>query len=491
MTAIARFLGVFAVFALLAGLALMALQLRNGVSYETAQLSGQAILAAEQRSRFEDVLSVYPLLPLLISLPFTFLPDIGLPPASLAALLLAGLVGAGMHRALVAQGMASWTALGIAALLMLNPVSLYALGVGPGAVMLMIGVLLMGRGLFGIADKGTVSDIMTTALALVLMASAHPFGLILALASPPGLVLTSPRSLFARSPGGVLLVLLFPFLFGLFSFAYTRWALGAEPFAFFNAATGVSRPLESGAAVGLQAFLPGFLASLALTAPLPLALLIWKRRDAAMLRPAIALMVTVALAGALLVAFRGRADMPLLLAVGLAAAAACTREIACERPFAVLALLFTGWIWGGALVGSHLLSPKASRQLASRHPELAPAEAMAPAVCGRRGVMADTHAHPRLAQICGTAAGFITTGDPDFEIQLQSRRITGPYVLVPESRFASEFDVIAHNFPDLYRHGAPGYALIHDQAGWRLYARIEQKQPISEIRTSDADLLRR
>jgi hypothetical protein len=99
---------------------------------------------------------------------------------------------------------------------------------------------------------------------------------------------------------------------------------------------------------------------------------------------------------------------------------------------------------------------------------------LAPVLCGKQGVLVDTGAHPGIAQLCGSADGLIVAGEPEFNLQIQSRRLTSPYVLVGPFEMTAELDRIAHSFPDLYEHGADGYARIHDGAGWRLYARIDQ-----------------
>jgi hypothetical protein len=94
------------------------------------------------------------------------------------------------------------------------------------------------------------------------------------------------------------------------------------------------------------------------------------------------------------------------------------------------------------------------------------------ALCGRKGVLVDTATHPGLVELCGTAKGLVVAGEPEFALQIQSRRLTSPFVIVGPFTMAAELDRVAHTFPDLYEHGAEGYARIYDGAGLRLYARI-------------------
>lgn len=462
-------IGLFATLSVLVALALIGQRMIGGIDYDLSGVSGQAILAAEQRSKIGDVLAAYPPLPLFATYPLAFLPSTGLPPAVIAALLLAGVLGVIVYYALRSQAVPPAAALAITLLIALNPISVQAFATGPAAVLLMLGMLTLGFGMFGMSGEATAPDVMLTALSLAMLAFAHPFGLILVLASLPGLALAAPSALFARAPVSMLLILLFPVAFCLASFTYSRWALGVEPFTFLDIAIGTARPGEAGDQLGPAALILRFLPALVLMAPLMPAFLYWHKDQPFRFRPALALVSMVVLACALAALLRGHAETVLVLAMSLPVAAVFSVQAAKERLGAIIVLLLAGWV--GALLVTTALPARTKSALT-------PDAELAKVVCPLKGVLVDTRANPDLVQLCGTASGFVGAAESDFEIQIHSRRLTSPYVLVGVPHRTPAFDVLAHTFPDLYRHGADGYVLIYDRSGWRLYARGPE-QPMS------------
>jgi hypothetical protein len=473
-----RSLHVLSILIAFGGLALIALDAVGGGAPDLARIAGRAVMAAEQRSRIEDVIAAYPPLPLVLSLPFAFLAAGKVNAPGLAAALLAGILATALYFRLRAQPVGVLIAFALAVMVVLNPFTLKALEAGPSVVLLMLAMLMLGAGLFGLAGEASPPDMMLVSTALALMAFAHPAGCILVMASVPALAFAAPPSLLVATPLGLLLMLLFPVAFSLFSFAYTRWALGIEPFAFLDTVIAAPRAQESGEAIGLAAYTLLVFPALLLVAPLLPAFLIWARRRPPELRPALALILMVMLTGMLQVLLRGRVDASLLLALSLVAAAVCAAQMARERLAMVTVLMAAGW--AGAMFLAAKMADRASAALAAApalaRPQPLPA-ALARALCPLKGVLVDTQSHPELVQLCGTARGFHVAGEPDFDLQLQSRRLTSPFVLVGREPGSAQLDLVAHSFPDLWRHGAAGYRLIFDQRGWRLYAR--QSQPLA------------
>jgi hypothetical protein len=465
----------------LAFLVLAALQNFGHLEQDVANLSGKAILAAEQRGAIADFITVYPPLPLLLSLPFALLAPPGVPAASLASGLVAALFGAMLHAGLLRRGAGRQDALAITLLILLNPFALYALAAGPGPMLLMLGMLMLAFGLFGMAGGETaVSDAMMTALALALLALAHPYGLILVLASLPGLALAAPPGIMARTPGSLFLILLFPVVFALASFIYTRWVLGTDPLQFLNVALGALQPGERGQPLPVGLFLAAALPSLILIAPPVLAFLVWSRGRKSQLLPALALTGTVILAGVGQIVLRGHIDMALAMAMILPASGVCAAQAVRDRNWQMLLLplIGVGGAWAVSLapavlsgrsswLPAHIVTPPAKK-----------ADRLGAALCGKSGVLVDTDAYPGVVQLCGTAKGIVAAGEAEFDLQLLSRRLTSPFILVADTVDGSETDRIAHSFPELYARGAEGYQLIHDAAGWRLYAR-RPARPVS------------
>jgi hypothetical protein len=480
MMRLVRFIVAIAVFASVALGAMIGLQALGHIASDVADLSGRAIMAAELRGRMEDMITTYPPLPLLASLPFAVYRFWDMPPAILSAVLLAGIFGAALYYAFRGQELSRLAAFLAALLVVLNPFGIQAIAAGPGVVLLLIAMLMLGFGLFGMSGEATAPDVMMTAVALTFLAFAHPFGVFLVLASLPGLALAAPPALLARTPASLFLILLFPVAFGLFSFAYTRWALGAEPLAFLEAIFGAVPSEHSQVPQRLSRHVAEVVSALVLTAPLIVAFLLWVRRRSSQLMPAIALTGTVLLAGLLQVVLLGHVQTALVMAAALPVAGLCAARAARGRTGAVLLLLFMG-VAGAVSVLASLawLRGEAPFSLtAFVLPIQKPPAPLAAAVCSRKGVLVDTGAHPGIVELCGTAKGLVVAGEPEFDLQIQSRRLTSPFVLVGAAEMGAELDVVAHTFPDLYEHGAHGYARAFDGAGWRLYARVAP-QPVS------------
>ena len=480
MIGMLRLIVVIAVFSAVALGAMVGLRALGHTAHDVADLSGKAIMAAELRGRMEDVITSYPPLPLLASLPFAFYRPSDIPPAILSAVLLVGIFGAALYYAFRGQEVSRLTAFLAALLVVLNPFALQAIAGGPGVVLLLVAMLMLGFGLFGMSGDAAAPDVMMTALALTLLAFAHPFGMFLVLASLPGLALAAPPALLARTPASLFLILLFPVVFGLFSFAYTCWVLGAEPLAFLDAIFGAVPSEHGEVPQRLSRFVAEAVPALVLTAPMILAFLIWMRRRSSQLMPVIALIGTVLLAGLLQVILHGHAQTALVMAAALPVAGLCAARAARERAGAVLLLLCLGIAGASsALASLAWLRGEAPWSLAAFVPPVrTPPASFVAALCSRQGVLVDTAAHPGLVGLCGTAKGLVVAGEPDLDLQIQSRRLTSPFVLVGLADMSARPDVVAHTFPDLYDHGADGYARLFDGAGWRLYARIAP-QPMS------------
>jgi hypothetical protein len=448
---------------------------------DVANLSGMAILAAEQRGTIADVLTTYPPLPLWLSLPFALIAPPSVPAAALAAGLLAALFGMALYGGLRRRGFPRTDAVVVALLIAFNPFALYALAAGPGPMLLMLGMLMLAFGLFGLASGETAaSDAMLTAVALALLALAHPLGLMLVFAALPGLALAAPPGIMSRTPGSLFLVLLFPVVFMLGSFAYVRWILGAGPLEFLSAATGVVQAGERGEPMRLGLFALQMAPALVLAAPLPIAFVIWSRKRTAQLFPALGLISVVVLAGVLQILLRGHADLALLLAMILPVVGACAAHAALQRTWLILLLLLAGLVGGWTIS----LTPGmvGSQPLLSLNLQPAPphkrGDRLGAALCGKAGVLIDTGAYPDLVQLCGTARGIIAAGEAEYDLQLLSHRLTSPFILVAGPEARSDIDRVSNAFPDLYDRGARGYVLIYNAAGWRLYARLSG-QPVS------------
>ena len=343
-------LTIFAALSVLAAAAIVALHVMGTAQHALAPLSGQAILAVEQRALVQDVLAFYPPLPLLVTLPFGFFSGFGVQPAIAAVVMLAGVWATTLYYCFRAEAARPAAAFVIACSLALSPLVLSALVAGPGAMLLMIGVTMLGFGLFGMSGEAAAPDAIMCAIALCLIGFAHPFGLFVVLASLPGLALTAPPALLSRTPHNLFLILLFPIVFGLLSFAYVRWTLGSDAFAYIHAAIGPVQPDELAEPIRPAILVCFVLAAFTIAAPVVVAFLYWNRKRAFQFRPVVALISTALLAPALQTVARLQADVPLTLSICLPVAAVCSLEAVKEHPRLVLFLVFSGWIGALGLV---------------------------------------------------------------------------------------------------------------------------------------------
>jgi hypothetical protein len=68
----------------------------------------------------------------------------------------------------------------------------------------------------------------------------------------------------------------------------------------------------------------------------------------------------------------------------------------------------------------------------------------------------------------------LSPSDEAFTLGILFSRIDTPFVAVPDPQIGiGGQDRLNKAFPLLYRHGAAGYRLIFENAGWRLFARTE------------------
>ena len=87
-------------------------------------------------------------------------------------------------------------------------------------------------------------------------------------------------------------------------------------------------------------------------------------------------------------------------------------------------------------------------------------------------MLVDTDNAPAVVVGRGDARGLLPPGDEPFTLAMLFGRLDAPFVAVPNPQSATGAeDRIDRSFPALYRHGAPGYRLIFENAIWRLYGR--------------------
>ncbi|MCX7931785.1 MAG: hypothetical protein N2588_04455 [Rhodovarius sp.] len=450
---------------------------RGALAPEMVDLWGEAIAAAEGAAPVGRIATLYPQLPLGLTTAWEFLfGRPGLPSPSAVAAALAALLAAGWWVALRRAGLSHAAALTATLLLALHPFALWLVAQGPGQVLVAAGLSGLALGLARLRRRSAAPDAALAAGALAVLALADRTGLLFALAAIPFVAVAAPPELLARSPSGLLLILLFPLLAALAGLAFVGLVFGGDLAAPVTALQAV--PTDDAGPLA-RAVVP--LSALLLALPLLVLFPILARRRPPLLQVALALAGLAVAAVGLAAAMGGTDEAPLAVvapALGLLPAAAVLAARDAARPHLVLPLLGTGFLAGVALLGS-IQDPGAARlraALAGTPPppeaQLAELAELAAALEGREGIMVDLYAVPALIALRGSTAGLIGPADAEFTLALRARRLDAPLVAVRASTDATaKPDAIARAFPRLHADGAQGYALEGEFGAWRLYAR--------------------
>lgn len=165
----------------------------------------------------------------------------------------------------------------------------------------------------------------------------------------------------------------------------------------------------------------------------------------------------------------------LVFVIGGVMALLTTGMILRDRPSQVLALLLAGMIgslalfqrypavgmdgWFDALAGRTVTSPRSEDlRLGTWARDI-------------DGLMIDENTAYAVIAARGGATGLYLTFSDRFKQSVGGGRLVAEWVAVPSpGRDARQRDQVVHNFPKLYADGAPGYVLVYDRDGWRVYA---------------------
>lgn len=460
------------------------------LSDDAIRLWAGATAAGEGQVSIGRIVAAYPTIPFLSSVAVAFIAPAGTPAPALVAAGLFGIITGAWFLAFREAGLRVLVALAATLLLASHPALLRAAVAGPAEMFFAIFLYLFGRGLYDLRALGTASAVMTVGLALLGLAFSHPLGAAVAIASVPFLAFAVRPALIARSATNVVITLIFPAVFAAGAFLYVSWvfpgsgwsflAAPAESFSVWSA--GVERLLGQNFSRLLAAYAALAIGcSLVLGAPIAAMALaqMWRRRPLVM--PALVFGGSTMVAAAATVT-TGLLGDPSPLAVAapvLAAVVVIHVPIARERPAAGLSLMALGWV--GGVVSLALADPAAVAQVraqwergVSTTSERAGALAFGGATAGREGILIDTENAPAIVVGRGAARGILSPASEAFALALLFARLDAPFVAVPDPHGVSGGqDRLNRAFPSLYRAAAPGYRLVYENQGWRLFARSE------------------
>ena len=465
-------------FAVVGGLSFAAAQMLAARGFSrglTNDLIGMVLLGASAKIDTAQIISAYPPITYLTMLSLQKVTGLqGLAAARLLTALLAGALGAAWMASLLRARYKPLRAVVFVALLVLNPLFLRAVAGGPEFMLVLWGTWLLAANAFTLRATGGVNALILFSAALVILMFSMLLGAVFALAAMPFLLLAVPADIKGRSHVSAYMVLLFPVWFSLVSFAFVNWLLLHDALAFIPArlyevslrSDGIWQKAAMAAALGV------------ISAPI-LAGLIARTRTRRLVRaPALGLAATLPLAGALaiLVGATESIAAPLAPAIALSAAVAARWPLEVGRSRRVAVLLFAGLL-GGCI--SLFLDRSNAQFLDALLGTTRPAERQTGAgqlghfLAGRSGVLFDAVTYPAVVAARGSAEGLITSADDIFSLSLLRKRIepAAVSVAVAAPDLARNADAISRVFPDLYSAGVPGFRLVYDQDGWRVWTR--------------------
>jgi hypothetical protein len=473
-------------FSFIAMLMLASLTIQAGlIPNDTISLWAGAIIAGEGKLSIGHIVAAYPTLPFLATTALEFVTPNGAPTPALLAAGLAGLLAGLWFVSSRGKGLPLLAAAAATALLAFHPALLRAAMAGPSEMLVAAFLYLLGNALFDLRARGAAPEVMTVAFSLLGLAFSHPMGAAIACAAVPYLVFAVRPTLVANSALNVVVALVFPTVFSVGAFTYISWVFPGSGWSFYSApsqslaawTTGVA-DLFGGGLTGFHAFdaAIAFALALALGAPLALIVAYQVRRRTPLLSPVLVLAATGVSAAAISVGTGWFGDPA---AVAVTAPVLCTVTIiripsAREDLGRMLGLLALGWFGGVLALG--LVDPLAvarfSGVAAQADLERVAALNIGSATMGRSGVLVDTDNAPAVVVGRGDAHGLLSSNEERFALSLMFGRLDAPFVAVPNPQSTTGADDrIDRNFPTLYRHGAPGYRLIFENATWRLYGR--------------------
>ncbi|MFM0619723.1 hypothetical protein PQR37_37325 [Paraburkholderia nemoris] len=466
---------------------------------------GEVVLYGDGKGSYREFTTTYPpiafALGVLAGVPIRQISS--LPPPVVTAALLAALLAATWTSALRAAGYGRWCSVVLTVLICLHPFFLYIATTGVDAILLLIAVYWFAAAYCASRIKGRVTDLMNLALALAFTAFVHPLGALICVVALPFLALALPPALIARSALNSMLVLLFPLLFALGSFAYENALFEDSATAFLRNLFGhVPAVVRAGQGFAVPHSDPLAwcivigVAVLTLAAAVPIALVPLLRRPQGrgLARPIPALFalasVAVASVGIEAVTNGGTANPSALLKmaapfVALAAVAVRHWPSSPRCRGAVAALLLAGVVlsWGVSFLwrsGEPALWRDAAMGVSVDVGQNTGAATLGRYLATRTDILIDASAHPEVLASRGSAYGLVVPTDDAFMLATLTRQIHTHFIAVPDPDFPEMLndDLLTRTFAKMYEQGMRGYHLIYDTNGWRVYERNDARNPV-------------
>lgn len=438
-------------------------------------LVGRALMGAAGKMDAGELIAAYPpnsLLPLVVT---QLVPGIsGFEAAGLLSAVLAAALAGLWLRGLLRAGFRPVAATAITLLLCANPLFLRAVAEGPELMITILGAWAFAISAFAVRGRAGVNDLMLCSASLILLAFGGQAGALLVIATLPFLLLIMPPDIRMRSRGSVYLVLLFPVLFCLLGFMLINWMMLHDPLAFLRAQIEASGEWFAGSWRHAAAEI----VSAATAASVLIGQFILARGRRPVQSVAVALLGSAMLMGLLSMQTGLGLSLTVALApiVGFSAAAAMRWPVQQHRALRLVTLLGLSLLGAGSALVAERYGHRSGSAIDGDH-RIAADRRFGMFLAGHSDVLIDASAHPQVVAARGSAAGLVTASDTAFDLAMLRKRVAGAAtaVAVAAPDPSHNADTLGRILPNLYARGEPGFHLIYDRDGWRVWSRQPQK----------------
>ncbi len=460
---------------------LLHLQSLGFVSTYDLDLWGRALLANGGLMSTGDIVTSYPPLRYVATRGLqTIFPALGQPTVALLSALLAGGIATSWFAVFRVRRFGVVRAALVTLLLVANPLFLRTVAEGAGFVVLQFAIWMLALGMLNLRRGNRVNDVMLVAIALLIIAFSHPFGIILAFAALPFLALVVPSEQLDRTPLSLFLMLLFPVIFSIAGFVYVNWLFTGDPFHFVTAIGTEETSLSLGGSYSAASIAIGtLLTAVGILAACPVGVMMWIRtRNQLPLHLALVSLGGMLLAAtALALGFNVAPPLGLVvaLAVGIGAACIAMWPRGVERSRAILVTLIAGMIGGGIFVAfdysdsTRWRDVMVGHSVSPRYPELA---SLGEALRGQNDILFDAESAPVVIAERGSVAGIWSAATENFQLKVLLRNFNDNILVVRSSASVLGSDRLGRAIPTLFDDGMPGYRLFFDGPTWRAYKAI-------------------
>ena len=439
----------------------------NGfLSESTVRIWSKVILQLDGPPGFQSSESLYPPLPLFVSMILhKIIGASGIPIPTLSGVLAASLVAACIFLRMTEHGKyRHTTAFLVLALMLGNPVSLYAITGTSEVSFLFLGLWTTTNGLFRLRRTGAAPDMMQIGIGLMIVGLSSSYGLLICLSALPFLAIAAPPRLIVASSSGTILAIVFP-VFCAVGSLFLLSAVFDTPL--------IAKDLEFGASETFRVTAVLFLVSGGLAHLTTLA--IWRGGQSAV--PMICMIGTVGSAMLLDLSIGYFNDVfltasPLIL---LGCAGLCAWPQRKMRGLIVVFATTFAWAGGFYQISQHdnLVVVQWSDAVYGKQTDIRDVELVARFLSEREGVMLDGEQNPELIIALDGIDRLVLNGAPEFELVAEGGRPKENYIVLRNVPTAPVIkDRLMRRFATVKDSPPGGYTIILEQGEWIVLERI-------------------